>query len=116
MTRTRRVAVTSPQTRLAHAHRRASGPWRVPRMDADDTGRALSAYRRQRRPAVITLAATALLLCGLPVVFRLFPGLDHVRLAGFPLSWLMLGVLPFPLMVLLSAWQLRRAEEIEDDR
>ncbi|KAA9154837.1 hypothetical protein FPZ12_031250 [Amycolatopsis acidicola] len=116
MTRTRRVAVTSPQTRLAHAHRRAGGPWRVPRMEATETARAFDAYRRQRRPALITLAVTALLLCGLPVVFRLLPGLDHVRLLGFPLSWLMLGVLPFPVMVLLAVWQLRRAEEIEDDR
>ncbi|TNC22978.1 hypothetical protein [Amycolatopsis alkalitolerans] len=116
MSRARRVAVTSPQTRLAHAHRRASGPWRTPRLDPAESARALSLYRRQQAPAVLTLTALLILLCGLPVVFALWPGLDQVRVGGIPLSWLMLGVLPFPVMVLLAVWQLRRAEKIEDDR
>jgi hypothetical protein len=116
VSRTKRVPVTSPQTRLAHAHRRASGPWRTPRLDAAESARALSHYRAQRRPALLTLAGLLTLLCGLPVLFTLLPGLDHVRVGGIPLSWLMLGVLPFPVMVLLAVWQLRRAEEIEDDR
>jgi hypothetical protein len=105
--RTRRVAVTSPQTRLAHAHRRAIGHWRAPRLDAAETSRALSLYHGQRRPAVLTLAALAILLCGLTMVFTLCPGLDQARL---------LGVLPFPAMVLLAGWQLRRAEALEDER
>lgn len=116
MSRTKRVAVTSPQTRLAHVHRRASGPWRTPRLDSAESARALSQYRAQLRPALLTLAGLFALLCGLPVVFTLLPGLDAVRVGGIPLSWLMLAVLPFPLMVLLALWQLRRAEEIEDER
>jgi hypothetical protein len=114
--RTRRVAVTSPQTRLAHGHRRAIGHWRAPRLDAAETSRALSLYHGQRRPAVLTLAALAILLCGLTMVFTLCPGLDQARLLGIPVSWLMLGVLPFPAMVLLAGWQLRRAEALEDER
>jgi hypothetical protein len=116
VTRTRRLAVTSPQTRLAHAQGRASGPWRVPRLDAAETSRAVALYRRQRRPAAITLAGLGLLLCGLPVTFTLWPGLDQVRVFDIPLSWLMLGVLPFPLMVLLGWWQLRHAERVEDEQ
>lgn len=116
MNRTRRVSVTSPQTKLAHTHRRESGPWRTQSLDATESGRALSQYRAQRRPAVVTMAGLVVLLCGLPVVFTVLPALDDVRLGGIPLSWVMLAVVPFPVMVALGVWQLRRAEEIEDDR
>jgi cytochrome oxidase assembly protein ShyY1 len=36
-----------------------------------------------------------------------------VRLAGIPLSWLAVAVLPYPVLVLLAGWQLRRAERAE---
>jgi hypothetical protein len=113
MSRVRRVAVTSPQTRLARARRRTHRRWRASRLDQAELDRALALYRAQRLPGLVSLALMALLLLGLPVVFAVWPGLDSVRLAGIPLSWLMLGALPFPLMVWLAAWQLRRAERIE---
>lgn len=113
MSRVRRVAVMSPQTRLAHAQRRRHRRWRVTRLDPADTERALALYRAQRGPGAVSLALLALLLLGLPVTFTLWPGLDHVRLFGIPLSWLMLGVLPFPVMVVLAVRQLRHAEAIE---
>ncbi|HVW43078.1 MAG TPA: hypothetical protein VHC18_17185 [Amycolatopsis sp.] len=115
MTRVRRVTVTSPQTRLAHAHRRADGPWRPPRLDSAETSRALSLYGRQWRRALLSLAALTAFLVGLPVLLRFAPGLDHVRLLGIPLSWLLLGALPFPIMVVLAVWQLRHAERLEDE-
>ncbi|NKQ53806.1 hypothetical protein HFP15_13030 [Amycolatopsis sp. K13G38] len=115
MTRTKRVAVTSPQTRLARGHRRANGPWRPPRLDGADTSHASWLYRRQRGRALLLLAALAGFLCGVAVLFKFVPGLDHLRLLGMPLSWLMLGALPFPVMVTLTLWQLRRAERLEDE-
>ena len=36
-----------------------------------------------------------------------------MRLAGIPLSWLAVAVLPYPVLVLLAGWQLRRAERAE---
>jgi len=115
VTRTRRVAVTSPQTRLARGQRRANGPWRPPRLDVAETSRALSLYRRQRRRMLLPLAGLLGFLCGVAVLFRFVPALDHLRLLGIPLSWLMLGALPFPVMVGFALWQLRRAERLEDE-
>lgn len=113
MTSRRRVAVMSPQTRLALARRRHGRPWRRPQLDPLAAERAESFYRRQRARAVTALVLLFALVFGLPVVLRLLPGLDGVRLAGVPLSWLMLAVLPYPAMVLLARWQLRRAEAAE---
>ncbi|MET8997990.1 hypothetical protein [Amycolatopsis sp. NPDC004169] len=115
MSRIRRVAVTSPQTRLAHARRRSRGRWRQPRLPAADTQRATALYAAQRRRGIPALVLMFALLLGLPGVFALFPALDTVRLLGIPLSWLLLAVFPYPAMALLARWQLRRAERIEDE-
>lgn len=110
----KRVAVMSPQTRLAHSRRRARGQWRVPKLDAEGEARALALYRRQLRLAVAPLALLFAGIFGLPLLFAMFPGLDNVRLLGIPASWLALAVLPYPALALLAAWQLRRAERAED--
>ncbi|WP_414635446.1 hypothetical protein [Actinophytocola sp.] len=111
----RRVAVMSPQTRHAHARGRLRGRWRVPTLDPADADRAQVIFQAQRRHAVAPLLLLFAGMLGLPLVFALFPGLDEVRLAGIPLSWLVLAVLPYPALVLLARWQLRRAERIEDE-
>jgi hypothetical protein len=115
VSRVKRVAVTSPQTRLAHSRRRARGRWRVPRLAVGDAERANRLYRAQRRGGIPALGVMFGLLFGLPLLFSLFPVLDSVRLLGIPLSWLMIAILPYPTMALLSWWQLRRAERIEDE-
>jgi hypothetical protein len=110
----KRVAVMSPQTRLAHSRRRARGRWRVPKLDAAGESRAETLYRRQLRLAVAPLAFLFAGILGLPLLFALFPVLDEIRLLGIPVSWLALAVLPYPALALLAAWQLRRAERTED--
>jgi hypothetical protein len=110
----KRVAVMSPQTRLAHSRRRERGRWRVPQLHPDDAERALALYRAQRGKGVLALVFLFTLLFGLPLVFSIWPALDDLRLLDIPVSWLMLGVLPYPAMVLLAGWQLRRAERIEE--
>jgi len=116
VSRVRRVAVTSPQTRLARSRRRARGRWRASRLRPADAQRATGLYRAQRRSGIPALVLMFALLLGLPAVFALFPGLDDIRLLGIPLSWLMIAVLPYPAMALLAHWQLRRAERLEDDQ
>jgi hypothetical protein len=116
MTRVRRVAVSSPQTRLAHARGRARGRWRVPALDPGDAERAAALYRRQRAIGLPVLLALAGLLLGLPLVFTAWPALDTVRLLGVPVSWLLLAVLPYPAMALLAFVQLRAAERAERRR
>jgi hypothetical protein len=111
----RRVAVMSPQTRHAHSGRRLRGRWRVPKLDAAGAERAMALYRAQRRLAVAPLVLLFAGMFGMPLLFELFPGLDETRLAGVPVSWLALMVLPYPGLVVLARWQLRRAERAEDE-
>jgi hypothetical protein len=111
----RRVAVTSPQTRLAHARRRLRGRWRPPRLDAADVEQALALFRVQRRRAIGAVVWLFALVLLLPVVFSLWPVLDQIYVFGVPLSWVMVVVIPFPAMVFLAIWQLRRAERPEDE-
>lgn len=112
----RRVAVMSPQTRLAHSRRRSRWRWRAPTLDPADAERAVRLYRSQRRLAFAPLVLLLGGIVGLPLLFAAFPGLDDVRLAGVPLSWIALVVLPYPALSLLAGWHLRRAERLEDER
>ncbi|GAA1231313.1 hypothetical protein GCM10009676_12840 [Prauserella halophila] len=111
----RRVAVTSPQTRLAHARRRYRGPWRPATLDPAEMPRAIALHRAGRKRAVSALAALGVLIVGLPLSLSLslWPGLDEVRVAGVPLSWAAIVVVPFPAMVAVAFWQLHRAEQAE---
>jgi hypothetical protein len=59
------------------------------------------------------LAAVPLLL--LPVAFYLFPDFGRVTVAGVRLPWLLLGVLPFPLLFAVGYWYNRVAERHERD-
>lgn len=112
----KRVAVTSPQTRLARSRRRVRGRTHPPRSDPAEADRAAALYRTQRRAALPALLGLFALLFGLPVVFTALPALDDLRLLDIPLSWLTLGALPYPAMALLSYWQLRRAERREEQQ
>jgi hypothetical protein len=105
----------SPQTRHAHSGRRLRGRWRVPKLDAVDAERAQRLYLAQRRRAAAPLIIMFAGMFGLPAVFALFPGLDDTRWGGIPLSWIAIVVLPYPGLVLLARWQLRRAERVEED-
>ncbi|OLR92072.1 hypothetical protein [Actinokineospora bangkokensis] len=113
MTQQRRVAVTSPQTRLARARRRRHAAWRPADLDPADAERALRAYRAQRRPAALALAGLVALVFGLPVLLRVAPGLLAVRVLDVPLAWAALVVVPFPVLAWLAWWHLRRAERAE---
>ncbi|WP_055489424.1 hypothetical protein [Streptomyces sp. TP-A0356] len=115
MSRPRRVAVVSPQTRLALARRSAAGRHLVlpPDFDAHAARRA---YLRQRRLAALTVLALAILLLALPLLIATVPQLGMVRLAGIPLSWLLVGVFLYPLLLLAALILLRRAERAERTR
>jgi uncharacterized membrane protein len=109
----RRVAVTSPQTKLAHSRRRVHAAWRPPTFDPADAQRAMSVYAVQRRRVLLPVLLLVLLLLGLPAVLAAAPWLDDVRFFDIPVSWLAMAVLPYPVMVAIATWQLRRAEKAE---
>ncbi|MGD9525731.1 MAG: hypothetical protein AB7V44_02975 [Pseudonocardia sp.] len=111
----RRVTVTSPQTRLALARPRSGPPRRQPRLPAASAARARWVRRRQLRFAVLGLAVVAALAIGGPLLLWLAPGLVDVQVAGMPLAWFAVAILPYPMLAAIAAGQLRGAERIERD-
>ncbi|MDQ4117244.1 MAG: hypothetical protein M3235_09820, partial [Actinomycetota bacterium] len=69
----------------------------------------------QLRRAAALLAAGALLLFGVPALVRLAPGLVEARLFGVPGAWLVVAVLPYPVMAVLAWAHLVAAERAERD-
>ncbi len=65
--------------------------------------------------ALRVLAALALTVGLLPLLFHLFPGLGDVRVGPVPVAWLLLGVLTYPWLVVLGWAYIRRAEHNERD-
>lgn len=114
MTRQRRVAVSSPQTRLVIARRRSGVRADPAHLAPTDMQRARRLHRVQLRRALGALAALGALIVGLPLLLAALPELDTVRLLGVPVSWLAVAVLPYAVLVALAGWQLRRAEGAED--
>ncbi|MEI6862686.1 MAG: DUF485 domain-containing protein [Verrucomicrobiota bacterium] len=63
-----------------------------------------------------TCAATFLVvLLGLPLLNYFAPELMATRVAGFTLTWLILGVLFFPFVWIISAVFIRRSIALESD-
>lgn len=58
--------------------------------------------KRQMRTALGLALLVLLVLACLPVVFYLSPGFAAIRLIGVPLAWLLLGILPFPLLFVVG--------------
>lgn len=60
------------------------------------------------------LALLALVvLAGMPLAFRLAPGMAAATVGGVPIAWLLVGIVPFPLLVGLGLWYHRLAERHE---
>ena len=109
-----RVRVTGPPRRRAHAVRSAG----TREIDAETAlGEVFmrSLLREQLFLALRVLAALAVTVGLLPLLFHLFPSFDDVRVGQMPLSWLLLGVLTYPWLVLLGWFYIRRSEAHERD-
>ncbi|WP_299056856.1 hypothetical protein [uncultured Nocardioides sp.] len=74
-----------------------------------------SLLREQGRLAVRVLGLLVLLVGSLPLVFHLAPGLARLELLGLGLAWLLLGVLVYPLLVVMGWRFVVRAERNERD-
>ena len=74
-----------------------------------------SLMRRQLRLSVACAAAFLLALLGMPLANYFAPGLMATRVAGFTLSWLILGVLFFPFVWIISWTFIRRSIALEDE-
>lgn len=69
----------------------------------------------QLRAAGRSLLLLALLVGSLPLLFFVLPGLAERQVAGIPVSWLVLGVGVYPLLILLGWRYVVRAERNERD-
>lgn len=74
-----------------------------------------SLMRRQLRLSSVCAAAFLIVLLGLPLLNYFAPALMATRVAGFTLSWLVLGVLFFPAVWAISWFFIRRSIALEDE-
>lgn len=74
-----------------------------------------SLLREQLVLALRVLAALALTIGLVPLVFHLYPGLGEVEVGPVPLAWLVLGVLTYPWLLVLGWVYVRQAEHNERD-
>ena len=109
-----RVRVTGPPRRRASGVRSA-GTREIDAETALGEVYMRSLLREQLVLALRVLAALALTVGLLPLVFHLFPALGDVRVGPLPLAWLLLGALIYPWLVLLGWRYVRRAEGNERD-
>ncbi|TFV63926.1 hypothetical protein E4P41_02845 [Geodermatophilus sp. DF01-2] len=110
----RRVRVTSPRTGATRAQR-------VPAAREIEAQTLLgevymtSLLRSQLRLALLALAAVAVLVGGIPLVFWLLPDLSAVEVLAVPLPWLLLAFAVYPLLFATGWLYVRAAERNERD-
>ncbi len=71
--------------------------------------------RRQLRLSIACAATFAVVLLGLPLANYFLPDLMATRVAGFTLSWLILGVLFFPFVWVIAYYFIRRSIALEEN-
>lgn len=69
--------------------------------------------QRQLKLSISCAAAFLILLIGLPLANYLAPDLMAQRVAGFPLNWLILGVLFFPYVWIIARIFITRSMALE---
>ena len=70
--------------------------------------------RRQLRLSIACAATFLIGLLGLPLLNYFFPNLMATRVAGFTLTWLVLGVLFFPFVWIIAWLFIRRSIALEE--
>ena len=74
-----------------------------------------SLMKRQLKLSISCAAAFAILLIGLPLLNYFAPELMARRVGGFPLTWLILGVLFFPYVWIIAKFFITRSIALEND-
>ena len=113
-TEPRRVTITSPHTTAARGRRRAAT------QEIDDQTGVGDAYmqslmRSQLRLALIVLGVLGVVIGVLPLLFALVPQVRDTEIVGFPLPWIVLGALVYPIFVAMGWFYVRQAERTERD-
>jgi len=105
-----RVRVTAP---AAGRPRRTTVSREIDAQSAVGEVYMRSLVRSQLRLALGMVLLLALTVGALPLLFVLVPWLQHGRLFGVPLAWLVLGAGCYPVILILGWVYVRRAERNE---
>ena len=108
-----RVRVTSPRTGAARA-RRISIASEIDEQSLLGEVYVDSLMRSQLRLALGIVAALAVTLGIVPLVFHLLPAVGRLVVLGVPVPWVVLTVVAFVEIVVLGFYYVRRAERNED--
>lgn len=71
--------------------------------------------RRQLKIGLTAACVVLVVLGALPLAFFFSPTFADLTVIGVPVPWLLLGVLPFPLLFAAGLWYNRKAERHEHD-
>jgi hypothetical protein len=71
--------------------------------------------KAQLRTGLLLAFVVVALLGSLPLIFYVVPSFGRLSFIGVPMSWLILGVVPFPLLFGVGLWYNRLAERHERD-
>ena len=81
--------------------------------EATDAVLARAVMRRQAALSLRVAAVFLVLIFGLPLVNWLLPSVAEAKIGGFTFTWLLLGVLFYPITWLLSGYFIRESDRIE---
>lgn len=107
----RRVVVTGPPRLATRAS--ASGRRDIDEQTALGETYMRSLMRTQLRLGLAVLALVIIPLATLPALWALAPGVGRLTIGPVPLPWLVLGVLVYPVLVLVGWRYVRQAERNE---
>jgi len=71
--------------------------------------------KKQLRLSLSVAVVFVAVLVGLPLVNLYLPDIAKTNIGGFSLTWLILGVLFYPLTWILSTWFVKSSEILEDE-
>lgn len=110
-----------PRVRVTRTPRQShSDDPRTVRDEIAGTSGLGTTYVTSLRRAQLHLTLGALALCGLtlgllPLFFAVVPAARSVAVLGLPVTWIILGLLVYPGVVLAARWYTRASERIEAD-
>ena len=84
------------------------------KMDMHSESFLESLMRKQLRLSIFCASAFLIVLLGLPLVNYFLPELMAKRVAGFTLTWLLLGIAFFPVVWLIAWVFIRRSIALEE--
>ena len=88
---------------------------RKPNVDIHSEEFLRSLMRRQLRLSIACAATFVIVLLGLPLLNYFAPELMSKRIAGFTLTWLILGVLFFPFVWAIAWIFIKRSIALEEE-